>query len=325
VVAHGRRVRRASAALGDDLRKPGRCRRRLADDKCHPPPESHGSSARRGDCGRWRGSSTTCSLWPRSWSLVAVEASLRKRLHAGDGTSLARLVRSARTATAQPLPPREAGRVPGRSPQQAWRPWEPWQREAAREQPMLLRPAAVRRQGRPAAGRRATADDGACNSLFEVVGLTHSHTLREAGPASGGPDHARAGRCRRLVRHQPRRTAARSVTVEVVFDPPAHARLPSNDQELIDRAVAVATLAQKPVEFLTYDTGQGMRARAAGLTVPQLDPQPADELHVGAFVGTQGSVHPRLSPSWPGLRPETPGPRPWPCAPSPAFGAHAVR
>lgn len=65
------------------------------------------------------------------------------------------------------------------------------------------------------------------------------------------------------------------VTVEVVFDPPAHARLPSNDQELIDRAVAVATLAERPVEFLTYDTGQSMRARAAGLTVRKLD-RPTD-------------------------------------------------
>ncbi len=46
------------------------------------------------------------------------------------------------------------------------------------------------------------------------------------------------------------------VTIEVVFDPPAHVRLPSEDQELVDRTACVAVLAAKPVIFLTYDTGQ---------------------------------------------------------------------
>jgi hypothetical protein len=61
------------------------------------------------------------------------------------------------------------------------------------------------------------------------------------------------------------------VTVETLFDPPGHTRLPIPDDEIIDRATAVCTLAAKPVTLLTYDTGQSMRARAAGLVAVKLD------------------------------------------------------
>ncbi len=54
------------------------------------------------------------------------------------------------------------------------------------------------------------------------------------------------------------------MTVEIVFDPPGHARLPINDDEIIDRATAVQALAGRDVTVLTYDTRQSMRARAAG-------------------------------------------------------------
>jgi predicted ribonuclease YlaK len=57
------------------------------------------------------------------------------------------------------------------------------------------------------------------------------------------------------------------VTVEILFDPPSHHRLPINDDEIIDRALAVQGLAGRPVTMITYDTGQTMRARAAGLDV----------------------------------------------------------
>ncbi|WP_234355954.1 PIN domain-containing protein, partial [Kitasatospora aureofaciens] len=49
------------------------------------------------------------------------------------------------------------------------------------------------------------------------------------------------------------------VTVEILFDPPGHERLPINDDEIIDRAVAIQPLAGRPVHLLTYDTGQSMR------------------------------------------------------------------
>jgi hypothetical protein len=57
------------------------------------------------------------------------------------------------------------------------------------------------------------------------------------------------------------------VMIELVFDPPGHTRLPINDGEIIDRALAIATLADRSVAQLTYDTGQSTRARSAGLPV----------------------------------------------------------
>jgi hypothetical protein len=60
------------------------------------------------------------------------------------------------------------------------------------------------------------------------------------------------------------------VTVEVMFDPPDHRRLPINDDEIIDRALAIQRLAGRNVTLVTYDTGQSMRARVAGLTAVKL-------------------------------------------------------
>jgi hypothetical protein len=60
------------------------------------------------------------------------------------------------------------------------------------------------------------------------------------------------------------------VTMELLFDSPGHTRLPINDDEIIDRALAVQSLAGRPVTLLTYDTGQSTRARAAGLKVRKL-------------------------------------------------------
>lgn len=59
-------------------------------------------------------------------------------------------------------------------------------------------------------------------------------------------------------------------TIELVFDPPGHLRLPISDDEIVDRAVAIMPLAAREVAFVTYDTGQSMRARAAGLRVVKL-------------------------------------------------------
>ncbi len=60
------------------------------------------------------------------------------------------------------------------------------------------------------------------------------------------------------------------VTIELFFDPPGHVRLPIVDDEIIDRALAIQALADRPVTLLTYDTGQSTRARSAGLQVVKL-------------------------------------------------------
>jgi hypothetical protein len=60
------------------------------------------------------------------------------------------------------------------------------------------------------------------------------------------------------------------VTIELVFDPPGHVRLPGNEDEIIDRAFAVEPLADRKVTLLTYDTSQSTRARNAGLRIVKL-------------------------------------------------------
>lgn len=62
----------------------------------------------------------------------------------------------------------------------------------------------------------------------------------------------------------------REIRIELLFDPPGHARLPIADDEIIDRALSVQPLTGQPVTLLTYDTGQAMRARHAGLQVVKL-------------------------------------------------------
>ncbi len=60
------------------------------------------------------------------------------------------------------------------------------------------------------------------------------------------------------------------VTVEILFDPPGHSRLPIPDDEIVARALAAENRRGRPATLLTYDTGQAMRARHAGLTVRKL-------------------------------------------------------
>jgi hypothetical protein len=75
------------------------------------------------------------------------------------------------------------------------------------------------------------------------------------------------------------------VSVELICDPPGHGRLPINDDEIIDRALAVQALAGRGVTVLTYDTGQSMRARSAGLKEVKLTedigPEPTGNEHRG--------------------------------------------
>jgi hypothetical protein len=67
------------------------------------------------------------------------------------------------------------------------------------------------------------------------------------------------------------------VSIELVFDPTGHVRLPINDDEIIDRALAIEPLADRKVTLLTYDTGQATRARSAGLKVIKLSKDIGEE------------------------------------------------
>jgi hypothetical protein len=69
------------------------------------------------------------------------------------------------------------------------------------------------------------------------------------------------------------------VSIEVFFDPPGHRRLPINDDEIIDRALAIQAEAERGVTFWTFDTSQSTRARFQGLTVKKfkrdIGPEPS--------------------------------------------------
>jgi PIN domain len=68
-----------------------------------------------------------------------------------------------------------------------------------------------------------------------------------------------------------------AVDMEILFDPPGHVRLPINDDEIVDRTLAVGPLTGKPVTLVTFDTGQAFRAREAGLPVLKLSKPLGDE------------------------------------------------
>jgi PIN domain len=80
------------------------------------------------------------------------------------------------------------------------------------------------------------------------------------------------------------------VTIELVFDPPGHIRLPINDDEIIDRVMAVQPLAAREVTLLTYDTGQSTRARNAGLRVRKLAHPAKSETVATAQPGGNGKA-----------------------------------
>jgi rRNA-processing protein FCF1 len=75
----------------------------------------------------------------------------------------------------------------------------------------------------------------------------------------------------------PDRLTHSEIMIELVYDPPGHTRLPINDDEIIDRALAAQALADRNVTLLTYDTGQAMRARNAGLPVMKLRKEIGEE------------------------------------------------
>ena len=85
-------------------------------------------------------------------------------------------------------------------------------------------------------------------------------------------------RIRGRVLRQPAADQTRgAVFVDILFDPPRHERLPINDDEITDRALAAQGLAGARITLLTFDTSQAARARNAGLTVNKLTKPLGDE------------------------------------------------
>lgn len=80
-----------------------------------------------------------------------------------------------------------------------------------------------------------------------------------------------------LLRKATRKPDHGAVILELLFDPPGHARLPINDDEIIDRALAARSLAGPDFTLLTFDTSQAARARYANLRVKKLAVPLGDE------------------------------------------------
>ena len=78
------------------------------------------------------------------------------------------------------------------------------------------------------------------------------------------------------------------VTMELLFDPLGHVRLPINDDEIVDRAVAVQRLAERQVTLVTYDTGMSTRGRYAGLKAAKLTEDIGSEPTEGESRGHRG-------------------------------------
>jgi hypothetical protein len=125
--------------------------------------------------------------------------------------------------------------------------------------------------------------------LFPIVVVDELDGLKDAkGRARwraahtlGRLDEVLDGRTEGLLRagtYDPQNGETRGkVIVEIVLDPPGHVRLPIDDDEIIDRAVAIQSLAGREVRLLTCDTGQHTRGCNAGLRVTKVatkDPGP---------------------------------------------------
>lgn len=62
-------------------------------------------------------------------------------------------------------------------------------------------------------------------------------------------------------------TGRGEVWLRMFYDDPAHRPLDDADAEIIDRALAVQTLAGRAVQLMTMDTGMALNARRAGIAV----------------------------------------------------------
>jgi len=102
------------------------------------------------------------------------------------------------------------------------------------------------------------------------------HVRWRAGHSLGVLDERLQGKAESGVL-DPGDALGRGVTLEIVLDPPGHVRLPIEDDEIIDRGLAIQSIAARPVTLLTYDTGQSTRARLLGLGYHKLTKPPEPE------------------------------------------------
>ncbi len=70
-------------------------------------------------------------------------------------------------------------------------------------------------------------------------------------------------------------TVREGVTVEVLPDEAGHSRLPSNDQEILERCEFLHQVTGRPVTLITGDSGMRINAQARGIDVLKLS---ADDL-----------------------------------------------
>lgn len=61
------------------------------------------------------------------------------------------------------------------------------------------------------------------------------------------------------------------LTAEILPEPLGHVRLPSPDQEIVDRCVELSAASGRQVHLVTLDTGMRVRGRTAGLEVRKLE------------------------------------------------------
>ncbi len=76
---------------------------------------------------------------------------------------------------------------------------------------------------------------------------------------------------RRTMR--PEATLKGRVEIQMLMDPTGHTRFSRADDELVNRAASLGSFRGHAVEFVTYDTGAALRARAAGLSPVRLQRQ----------------------------------------------------
>ena len=111
----------------------------------------------------------------------------------------------------------------------------------------------------------------------ELDGLTHKAAVR---PKAVGVTKylygLLGGRTTGPVTITPEQQGRGAVTIQLVFDPYGHVRLPISDEELIERALALRDfigIPPKQAFLLTYDSGAAFRAEHAGM-MPRLLPKP---------------------------------------------------
>lgn len=111
--------------------------------------------------------------------------------------------------------------------------------------------------------------------IYELDQKAHSGTEKMAGRARAAvkalreiTDGVKAGQQVQLV--QPDSRTSLGATLEVLLEEPGHQRLPQVDDEIIDRALLLKGITDKPVRVITHDMNMDMRTDAAELETVEL-------------------------------------------------------